>query len=362
MMRRSFLFLLGVAAAKVSADYLSIEQNRSTFIKSVGQLWQKAIAKLDSSQSNASNKPLPNAPLPQAGVTSEQKPTASLPQENITPEPLNSPQSPQLTAATPKRVAPVQLERKTVAGVSFYQTTIDFTDPETYITIGLANNATQANSSTVTNGDEPFEKLVDRHKAAVVANGTFFGKDAQKAVLGNMVAAGQFLKYSRWENYGTTLGIRADNQLEMITARVEGQPEWNQHWFSLTCGPRLIKQGQIWLAAQSEGFKDPHVLNVAGRTAIGFPANRQQLYLITFLASLSLQQEAEIMKAIGCVEAMNLDGGASEALAYKGEILIPAGRNLTNVIVVYDRNHPAPDSLKTAWRRFQNGDRPKYPG
>ncbi len=84
--------------------------------------------------------------------------------------------------------------------------------------------------------------------------------------------------------------------------------------------------------------------------------------LITFLASLSLQQEAEIMKAIGCVEAMNLDGGASEALAYKGEILVPAGRNLTNAIVVYDRNNPAPAALKTAWLGFQNGDRPKYPG
>lgn len=120
-MRRSFLFLLGVAAAKASADYLSIEQNRSTFIKLLGQLWQKAIAKLDSSQPNASNQPLPNAPLPQAGVTSEQKPTASLPQESVTTEPLNSPQSPQLTTATPKRVAPVKLERKTVAGVSFYK-------------------------------------------------------------------------------------------------------------------------------------------------------------------------------------------------------------------------------------------------
>jgi exopolysaccharide biosynthesis protein len=127
-----------------------------------------------------------------------------------------------LTTATPKRVAPVQVIPKTLAGVSFYQTIIDFTDPETFITIGLANNAAQANSATVSNGDEPFEKLVARYQAAVVANGTFFSKDAQKRVMGNMVAAGQFLRYSRWENYGTTLGIRAGNQLEMITARAEG--------------------------------------------------------------------------------------------------------------------------------------------
>jgi hypothetical protein len=68
------------------------------------------------------------------------------------------------------------------------------------------------------------------------------------------------------------------------------------------------------------------------------------------------------MKAIGCIEAMNLDGGASEALAHRGKILIPAGRNLTNVLVVYDRNNPAPVALKTAWANFQNGDRPQYPG
>ncbi len=74
-----------------------------------------------------------------------------------------------------------------------------------------------------------------------------------------------------------------------------------------------------------------------------------------------MQQEAEIMKAIGCVEAMTLDGGASEALAHRGEILVPAGRNLTNAIAVYDRNHPAPVALKTAWTNFQNGDRPQYP-
>ena len=48
------------------------------------------------------------------------------------------------------------------------------------------------------------------------------------------------------------------------------------------------------------------------------------------------------MKAIGCYEAMNLDGGASRALAASSKILVPAGRSLTNAIVVYDGKHPAP--------------------
>ncbi|RCJ27937.1 hypothetical protein A6770_24605 [Nostoc minutum NIES-26] len=70
-----------------------------------------------------------------------------------------------------------------------------------------------------------------------------------------------------------------------------------------------------------------------------------------------LQQEVQAMKAIGCHAVMNLDGGASKALAANG-ILVPAGRSLTNVIVVYDAKNPAPDSLRYAWLRFKKGDRP----
>ncbi|MCZ0901547.1 phosphodiester glycosidase family protein, partial [Microcoleus sp. HI-ES] len=71
----------------------------------------------------------------------------------------------------------------------------------------------------------------------------------------------------------------------------------------------------------------------------------------------SLEAEAKVMQAIGCFEAMNLDGGASVGLAYQGEILLPPGRNLTNVLVVYDKEYPAPAQLKQSWERFHNGSR-----
>jgi exopolysaccharide biosynthesis protein len=360
MLRRTFLFLVGLALAKVLTEFFSIPQNRSNFASLVRQLWEKAIA-LWESQNGVAQKPLPSTtPTPISSISPQPLPTPT-PQTSPTPKPPQPSSAPKVKSPAVVKGKPVQVTQKTVAGVSFYQTTIDLSDPETFITLGLANNAIYANGPTISNGDEPFAKLVARQKAAVVANGTFFDKSNQKWVMGNMVAAGRFLKYSRWENYGTTLGIKAGNQLEMITARTEGQPNWDQHWFSITCGPRLIKQGKISISPQSEGFADPHVLGVGYRTALGFPANRKQLFLISFLASLSLQQEANIMKAIGCIEAMNLDGGASEALAHNGRILLPAGRNLTNVIVVYDTNYPAPSALKTSWQRFQAGDRPSIP-
>ncbi len=123
----------------------------------------------------------------------------------------------------------VKVSKGKINGISFYQAIIDLTDPKTFITIALANDAPLANSAQCSNGDEEFSKLVARLHAALVINGTFFAMNTQKAVMGNMVAAGKFLKYSQWENYGTTLGLGVGNKPEMVTARVDGKPKWKEH-------------------------------------------------------------------------------------------------------------------------------------
>jgi Phosphodiester glycosidase len=252
---------------------------------------------------------------------------------------------------------PLTVLHRQVAGVPLYLTIADLTDPETFISVGLANRASQANSARATKGDEAFKGMVRRHRAAVTASGTFFSMDAQKRVMGNLVAGGKFLKYSPWENYGTTLGLRAGNRLEMTTARTEGKPRWDQHWFSLTAGPRLLKHGQIKINPKQEGFTDPAVMGSAIRSAIGFPRSGKQLLMVTFHRPVSLQKSAQIMKYLGCYEAMNLDGGSSLALAKGNQILHPAGRKLTNVITFYDVNHPAPAELQASWGQFQSADR-----
>ena len=252
---------------------------------------------------------------------------------------------------------PLKMVARTISGVPLYVATIDLTDPETFISVGLANQANQANSARSTRGDESFVQFVRRHQAALTMSGTFFSMDAQKRVMGNMVSGGEFLKYSPWENYGTTLGVKSGNRLEMVTARTDGKPNWQDHWFSLTAGPRLLRKGQISVSPKQEGFTDPGVMGVAVRSAIGFTPNRKKLLHVTFIKPISLKQEAEIMQALGCWEAMNLDGGTSLALAKGNRILRGARRKLTNVIMVYDTKHPAPNELKLSWKAFQNSER-----
>lgn len=251
----------------------------------------------------------------------------------------------------------VQVRRSTINGIPLYQTSIDLENPNTFVAVGLANNRTLGNHSGP-GTDESFTQMVSRYHAAIVANGTFFSMDSQRRLMGNIVSAGRFLRYRPWENYGTTLGLRAGNRPELVTARIDGRPEWEQHWFSLTGGPRLLRNGRVWLAPRSEGFTDPSVMGVATRAAIGFPASGSKLILVTFLAPISLEREAHAMRALGCSEAMNLDGGSSTALASSSRILVSPRRRLTNVMVVYDAAHPAPTFLRESWGRFQQGDRP----
>ena len=260
----------------------------------------------------------------------------------IAPPPLPHPKN-------TKSDALVSFGHHKIHGISFYQTTIDLSQKSQYMSILLPHDVAEANSVTVHHGAENFAEYVRLHKCAVMTNGTFFSKDKQERVLGNLRTDNQSLKYSPWEDYGTTFAIKKDNVLEMVTALAEGKPRFDTHIFSLTCGPRLLRRGKIWVHPTFEGFHDAHVLTVGPRQALGYSADGKRIYLVSFLTALSLEKAAEMMATIGCAEAMNLDGGASRALAHDGKILIEAGRPLTNVIVVYDRLHPAPAKTIRAW-------------
>jgi exopolysaccharide biosynthesis protein len=44
---------------------------------------------------------------------------------------------------------------------------------------------------------------------------------------------------------------------------------------------------------------------------------------------------AEVMKSLGAVEAMNLDGGASSGLVYGDNYITRTGRDISNALLVF---------------------------
>jgi hypothetical protein len=124
MLRRTFLFLIGLALAKVLTEFFSIAQNRSKFINFVGQLWEKAIALWEKSQQDVTQQPIPqaiatSAPLPSSTPTPKPKPTSTpkpTPTPNLKGKPVKVTQKtspeclfikPQLTSATRKFSLPL---------------------------------------------------------------------------------------------------------------------------------------------------------------------------------------------------------------------------------------------------------------
>ncbi len=112
--------------------------------------------------------------------------------------------------------------------------------------------------------------------------------------------------------------------------------DWLSAGEGLGCGPLLVRGGAVSVNPADEGFKDPKVLTDAGdRSAVGLTSGGHLLLVACPAATVS--QLAEVMKALGCVDAMNLDGGASSGLWFRGKYLTTPGRDISNALLVVAR-------------------------
>ena len=102
---------------------------------------------------------------------------------------------------------------------------------------------------------------------------------------------------------------------------------------ALHAGPVLIKDGKIRVSIEEEVFFSSPVAGVQPRSAVGY-TNDNYLILIVIdgrqvnSRGVYLEELAIIMKNLGCINALNLDGGGSSVLLLKGELMNrPNGSN-----------------------------------
>lgn len=114
----------------------------------------------------------------------------------------------------------------------------------------------------------------------------------------------------------------------------EGDPAaWAGVREGIGAGPRVLAAGTPVFNPKPEGFNDPKILtNCCARSAVGFTADRVLVLITTCSAKVS--DLGHILKALGCVEGMNLDGGASSGLWYNDAYLTAPGRQISNALVV----------------------------
>lgn len=100
----------------------------------------------------------------------------------------------------------------------------------------------------------------------------------------------------------------------------------------LEAGPMLIKDGKINITSDEEVFFNSSIPKVHPRSAVGKTADGKIIYLVVDgrqaeSRGVDLIELATILFNLGCIDAMNLDGGGSSTLVVNGKLINrPAGK------------------------------------
>lgn len=101
-------------------------------------------------------------------------------------------------------------------------------------------------------------------------------------------------------------------------------------WITFSFGPQLVQNGEV---TEGLGKEDRYTVDLteishhSPRTAIGKIADNHFLFVVVdgrqpgYSKGMYLNELADFMKQAGCQEAYNLDGGASAAMYFKGQIV-----------------------------------------
>ncbi len=127
------------------------------------------------------------------------------------------------------------------------------------------------------------------------------------------------------------VGDRVELQYKYLNNVTKLLLPWQEVKTTISGGPRLLKAGQVVLHNTEENFDASLLATSARRNAIGLVGSRI-IVLATVMEPVTLEQMAQIMRNLGCLEAVNLDGGASAGLYYRGEVVAQPKGSLTNII------------------------------
>ena len=126
-----------------------------------------------------------------------------------------------------------------------------------------------------------------------------------------------------------------------IEIKLNTNPNWDGVKHIISGGPYLVKNGEIYVDVTEQKLNS--ITGRNPRTAIGITEDKN-LVLITVdgreesSVGMTLTELANFMKEIGCIEAMNLDGGGSSVMYVAGNIVnnpsIKGGIAISNAFTV----------------------------
>jgi len=213
----------------------------------------------------------------------------------------------------------VALEKVYVRGAAAFVITADLNDPRIKVHIGLPAKGISHS--------EPFMSMVRRTLPIAAVTGTYFDTRSLLPV-GTIVSEG--VKMHEYLIGNTVCFLEGNRVCYIDTVKGQRCEVVDAHGLVRT-GPRLLRGGLCVLDPRREGFRDPGLFGRRTRMAMGTTANNK-LLLVSVTTPVTFGKLAGIMRSLGALDAIALDGGTSSAMYYRGRLVRRPGRALTNLI------------------------------
>jgi uncharacterized protein YigE (DUF2233 family) len=167
---------------------------------------------------------------------------------------------------------------------------------------------------------ETVREFAERHQALAVVNGGFF--DERGKPLGLIIHRGKRTSPLRQADWGVF--AIAKGKPRILHTR-QGLPGGVRE--AVQCGPRLVIAGRI----------PPFKPGESMRSAVGITPDGMVVLASTSRGELSLHDFARALKAWGCLDALNLDGGPSAQLFVQAgavKLDVPGTYGVPNALAV----------------------------
>lgn len=218
----------------------------------------------------------------------------------------------------------INYQLRRVGKYAAHVVSIDLCDSSLQVTPAFAYGAPGRRQS--------FSSFIHTKRPLAQITGVYFGMQ-NSLPIGDIVINQSFVYDGA---VGSALAITADNTADIIDVPYCRKRNWQGYEGVAQGGVRLVDRGRRMLAPSSQGFRDPGLFRPAPRTAVGLTRDKR-LLMVAVTRNIYLRDLSDIMRGLGCVEAMSLDGGGSTGLACGHSVIVAPKRALSNVLMVVPR-------------------------
>lgn len=263
---------------------------------------------------------------------------------------------------------PDSLHYEKVAGVSVRYIKINLNDPRVKVSVQGPPGFPSRVAS--------MQSMIKATHPDIAINGSYFTPEVGVPI-GDVVIRGRKVNTGFM---GTVMAITKDKQVLFRRVTPGATMHWPGYETVLGCGPALVLDGKVDVQPEEERFKDSHIMGSAARMGVGVRSDNT-LLLVHVTSGVTFRKWADVMRALGCRDAYNLDAGASQGMYYRGKQLTTPSRRLASILgvwitrplpefadlcpmpkqtpPVYDAKHPKKGKVSAAPKDPGNSNDPK---